>query len=76
MKEEKNRNKSFSGLNREVMSYGIDTTQFKVSSSDQVDYMNSYGQVHVKRYSKIFGSLIEADCRVSNNERVRKGHRV
>ena len=55
MKEEKNRNKSFSGLNREVMSYGIDTTQFKVSSSDQVDYMNSYGQVHVKRYSKIFG---------------------
>ena len=45
----------FSDLNREVMSYGIDTTQFKVSSSDQVDYMSSHGQVHVKRYSKIFG---------------------
>ena len=51
----KSRNKSFGGLNREVISYGVDTTQFKVSSSDHVHYMSSHGQVHVKRYSKVFG---------------------
>ena len=50
------------------MSYGIDTTLFKVSSSDQVDYLSSHGQVYVKRCSKIFGWLREADCRVSNSQ--------
>ena len=54
MKEQKPKQRE-SNLNREVMSYGVDATQFKVSSSDQVDYMSSHGQVHVKRYSKIFG---------------------
>ena len=55
------------------MSYGIDTIQFKVSSSDQVDYMSSHGQVHVKRYSKIFSWLREADCRVSNSKESGRG---
>ena len=55
------------------MSYGADTTQFKVSSSDQVDYMSSHGQVHVKRYSKIFSWLREADCRVSNSKESGRG---
>ena len=35
------------------MSYGTDAAQFKAGSLDQVDYMSSHGQVHVKRYPKI-----------------------
>ena len=50
----KSRNKSFSGLNGKVMMYGVDETQFKVSASDQVDYISSHSQVHVKHYPKIF----------------------
>ena len=48
-------NESFAGLNREVMAYGVDTTQLKVSGLDQVDYMSGPSQVHVKRYPKISG---------------------
>ena len=33
--------KSFCGLNTEAIAYRIDTTKFKVSSSDQVDNMSS-----------------------------------
>ena len=33
-------NKSFSGLNSEVMEFWVDTAQFKVSSLDQIDYMS------------------------------------
>ena len=35
-----------------------------------------HGQVHVNRYSKIFGRLRDADCRVSNSKRVRRRYRV
>ena len=43
-RKNKSRKKSFGGLNREVMSYGVDTMQLKVSSSDQADYMSSHGR--------------------------------
>ena len=72
VKEQKPK-QEFSDLNREVMSYGINTTQFKVSSSDQVDYNSSHVNVHVKRYSKIFGCVREADCRVSNSKESGRG---
>ena len=38
--------------------------------------MSTHGQVHIKRYPKVFDWLREADCQVSNSKRVRKRYRV
>ena len=49
------------------ISNGVDTTQFKVSRSDQVDYMNSHCQVHVKPFIlsvSLFHSLFVFLCAV------------
>ena len=46
-------NKDLGGLDREVVACRAYTTQFKVNSSDQVDYTCSHSQAHVRRYPKV-----------------------
>ena len=41
-------------MKREAVADWADRMQFKVSRPDQVNYMCSHSQVHVKRYPKVF----------------------
>ena len=56
------------------MTNWVHMTQFKVSSSDQVDYRSSHTEVHANSHPKIFGWLRQADCRISNNKSQKEVH--